>query len=277
MTLFARNAFFKAGIILAAVSLLAAVAATFIVMPDYPLMDTENVRRPAEILQSFFSLFFRTDYYAVHIALGAAVLYSLAAIILIFYYFEQTQTPEILFIAFFSVSFLFETARLVIPLHMIRDIPGFYLLVASRVLLFGRYFGIISIFAASVCAAGLEIQKTHNIILTITAVTLVITLGVPIDTQSWDSSFSMIDGYTSLFRLIEAVIFLSTAASFFIAVKVRGSKEYAFVAIGALLALAGRNILLSADNWASPGPGIVLLSVGTWFICSRLHRIYLWL
>jgi hypothetical protein len=120
-------------------------------------------------------------------------------------------------------------------------------------------------------------QKQRNIILVIVVATLVIALGVPIDTQTWDSSLNMINGYTPLFRLIEASVFLITVLSFFIAAYSRGSKEYIGIGIGACMALAGRNLLLGADTWLSPGPGMLLLALGTWFICTQLHKIYLWL
>jgi hypothetical protein len=102
-------------------------------------------------------------------------------------------------------------------------------------------------------------------------------LGVPIDAQSWDTSFSMISGYTAMFKMIEIVVFFTTSITFFVAAKVRDSKDYIYVGIGVMLALIGRNILLGTDNWAGPVPGIFLLSFGTWFICSKLHKIHLWL
>jgi hypothetical protein len=36
-------------------------------------------------------------------------------------------------------------------------------------------------------------------------------------------------------------------------------------------------MLFTADTWVSPFPGLLLLILGTWFICTRLHQIYLWL
>jgi len=277
MTLSGRNAFFKAGIALSALCVLLVLAVSVQAIPAYSQMDAEHTRRPEGIFQFFVSQFLKTNFYAVHTALAAAVLYSFIAITMIYYFFEQTQAPEILFIGFFSVSLSFEAVRLILPLHLIYDLSPFYLIMASRTLLFGRYFGIFSLFAAGVCASGLDVQQSRSIIIVIISATLIITLGIPIDTQTWDSSLNMVNGYTAFFRLIEAAAFLFTVISFFIGVNARGSKEYAFIGIGALLALIGRNILLSADTWASPGPGILLLSVGTWFICTRLHKIYLWL
>jgi hypothetical protein len=203
------------------------------------------------------------------------VLFSLAGIIMILSFFEQTSAPEILYIAFFTVSFAFETIRLILPLQSMYDIPSFYTLLASRILLFARFFGIFSLFAAGICAAGLEVQMTRNVILVIIVAALVL-IGVPIDAQSWDTSLNVSYGFSSMIGLIEIIVFFITIASFLIAVNVRGSREYAYIGIGIMIALAGRYLLLYFDNWAGPIPGILMLSFGTWFACSKLHKIYLW-
>jgi hypothetical protein len=36
-------------------------------------------------------------------------------------------------------------------------------------------------------------------------------------------------------------------------------------------------MLLKADSWMTPLPALALLALGSWFICGRLHRVYLWL
>jgi hypothetical protein len=276
MTLSDRNIFFKIGIAICAVSSLLLLAASFLVVPVYQTMEA-NTRRPADLFHVFISRFLSVDYIAVHSSVVMAVLFSITGVILIFSFFEQTPAPEILYIVIFTLSFSFETIRILLPLHLIFDIPSFYLLMASRILLFARYFSVFSLFAASVCAAGLEVQKTGNIIMIIFIATLVIVFSVPIDTQNWDTSLNMIIGNTYMFRLIETAMFLTTVISFFVAANVRGSKDYIYIGIGVMLALIGRNLLLNADNWITPVPGILLLSIGIWFVCSRLHKIHLWL
>jgi hypothetical protein len=277
MTISDRNIFFKAGIALSALCLLLMLSASFIVVPVYPEVGQEAIHRSAGIFQGIISRFLEPNFYSVFASTAALVLYAFVTIILIHYFFEKTQSPEVLFVALFAVSFSFETARIILPLRQIYDIPSLYLLMASRVLLFGRYFGIFSLFAASVYAAGLDVQKQQNIVLLTIVAALVVALGVPIDTMTWDSSFSMVNGYTAMFRMIEAGVFLTTVISFLIAAYSRGSKEYILIGVGAFLVFMGRNILLSADTWVSPLPGIALLSAGTWFICTQLHKVYLWL
>jgi len=275
MTLSERNIFFKIGIAFSAVCALAVLGASFLTISVYSEMD-RSIRRPSGFFH-FITGFMDNDYLAVHVSLSALVLFSLIGLILIYYYFERTSAPEILYIAIFAISFSFEVIRLILPLQIIFNFSSFYVLIASRLLLFARFLSIFSLFAAGLCAAGLEVQKTRNVIFVVIIAALVVIMGVPIDVLNWDSSFNMVNGYSSLFRMIEMTAFLTTMISFVIAAKIRGTREYNYVAIGILLALSGRHVLLTADTWAGPVLGILLLSVGTVFLCSKLHKIHLWL
>ncbi|MCL2209032.1 MAG: hypothetical protein FWC19_03260 [Treponema sp.] len=276
MTLLERNVFFKAGIAFCTVITFLTAVVSFVLIPFYSQMEGIS-RRPSYLFQIISGWFLGNDYLAVHVSLILAILFSFTGMIFIYSYFLRTSTPEILYISFFTFSFSFEIIRFILPLHLIYTFPVFYLLGASKVLLFARYFGIFSLFIASVCAAGFEIQKTRNIIFILIISTLLVILGIPVDTQTWDTSFIFASGYTSIYRMIEAAVFIACTATFLVAVKVRDSREYTNVAIGVVFALAGRNIILGTDNWAGPVTGIILLSFGTWFICFKIHKIHLWL
>jgi len=254
MTLSGRNTFFKIGIFLSAIIILAVIAASFFTVPVY---ESSN--------------------YAIHAVLALCALFSFIVIILIHFSFERTPTPEILYIAFFTVSLSFEVCRLFLPLHLVFNFPSSYLRISARVLLFARFFGIFSLFTAGLCAAGLEVQKTRNVIFVLIVATLAVTLGIPIDVYSWDSSFNLEKGYSTLFRVIELLVFVTTVISFFIAAKIRDSKDYINAAVGVMLAMIGRSFLLSTDNWIGVCLGILLLSFGTWYLCSKVHKIHLWL
>jgi len=276
MTLSERNVFFRVAIAFSAISALLTLAASWVVVPFYKTM-AETGRRPGEFTQFFLGRLFEPDYLAVNASLAALVVFSLVGLFLILSFFEQTATPELLYISFFIFSFSFEIIRLIMPLNLIYTIPSFYLLISIRVLLFARYFGIFSMVAAGLCASGLEFQMNRNIILIIIASALVIVTGVPIDIQSWNTSLNVIYGFSSIFRVIEGTAFLASVISFFIAANVRGSVEYVYIGIGVMFAFIGRYFLINFDNWAGPIPGIIMLSLGTWSACSKLHRIYLWM
>ena len=276
MTLSERNIFFKAGIAFSALCIIICIVSSIRVIPVYGFMEDDIARRSEGILQAFAGLYTNVKLMAVHCCILALVLFSFLSVIFIHYFFEKTHSPEILFIVFFAASFATEAFRLVIPLGYVYEIPSLYLILSSRMVLAGRFFGLFSIFTASVFAVGFEAQQ-RNVILIITVVTLVMALGVPIDTQDWDSSLNMVNSYNSMFRLIEIGIFLITTISFFIAAWRRGSREFAFIGAGSALVFTGRNILLNADAWAGLPVGLLLLAAGTWLICTKLHKVYLWL
>ncbi|MCL2479064.1 MAG: hypothetical protein FWF22_06155 [Treponema sp.] len=277
MTLTNRNRCFKAGIVLSSLSLIIIAAAAFIILPVYPSALNGSVRSTAGFYQQIAEKLLKSSPYVPFVSMAAAVVYSLAGIILITYFFRQTKSPEIIFVGLFIISMAFECIRIIIPLKLIMDLPNIYLTNSSRIILFGRYFGLFSLFAASVYTAGLEVQKQQYVILICFAASLILAMGVPVDGLSWDSTLIMLNDFNTTFIMIQAGIIGITIVSFLISAYTRGSKDYIFIGIGALLAFFGRNILFSADTWASPAPGLIILSVGTWMICTRFHHIYLWL
>jgi hypothetical protein len=277
MTLYGRNVLFRIEIFISALFIILMGILAVKVLPVCPAVMEESVRRSPGIIQNLIAHFLTPSPYVPFLSLAGGGLYSLVTLVLIYLSFEKTQAPEILFISLFVLSFSFETIRLLVPLQKIWAIPSVYLLLGSQTLLFGRFFGIFALFAAGVYAAGLEVQKQLNVILIIAFISLVVSLGIPIDILTWDSSFSMINGYLSLFRMTETVVFVITMMSFFISAWSRGTPEYVAIGFGSFLAYAGRNILLSGDTWISPFPALLLLTAGAWLICTKLHKVYLWL
>ncbi|MCL2140042.1 MAG: hypothetical protein FWH41_11010 [Treponema sp.] len=276
MTLSQRNLFFKAGIIISSLSIFICIISSITAISVYEEMES-NITHFAD---SFFNMLTgslaNTNLLAVHISILGMSLYSLLSILFINYFFEKTQSKEILFVSFFVVSFSLEALRFVIPISLMYNIPSMYLLFASRIIIFSRYFGIFSLFAASVYAVGYQSRTQHTFIFIIIITTWIIALGIPVDTQTWDSSFNMIKGYSSMFKMIDIGVFLISTGSFFIAAWQRSNREFLFIGTGTVLVFIGRDILLNADNWLGMPIGLPCLAIGTWLICTYLHKIYLW-
>jgi hypothetical protein len=277
MILSARNNFFKGGIVLAALSLALSAAGGYFAFPACPAATAAAGFRPQGIIQGFVEGLAKPSAYVPFWTMLGSVVYSLISIILIHYFFEKTQSPEILFFGFFVISLSFEFIRIIVPLRGVFPFLTVYLAAASRILLFGRYFGLFSLFAASVYAAGLDIQKQQNVFFILVLTVIVTVLSVPVDSLVWDSSFRMLNGYGTMFAVVEAGILLVTMLTFFVSAYTRGSITYVFIGLGSLLVFVGRNILINSDTWITPLPGLIILAAGTGLISSRLHREYLWL
>jgi len=277
MTLSTRNIFFRGGIFIAALSLILVAAGGYFAYPAFPDAAASAAARSGGITQKLISgLAEPSSYVPLWTMLGSAV-YSFISIILIYHFFEKTQSPEILFIGLFVISLTFEFARIIIPLKDALPLPAFFSIAASRVLFFGRNFGLFSLFAAGVYAAGMDAQKQQSFLLMLILAAMVIAMNVPMDTSVWDSTFMVWAGYRFMFSVVEAGIMAITVASFFISAFTRGSRRYVLIGIGVFLSFAGRTILVNSDTWITVFPGLAILSAGTWCICSRLHMEYLWL
>jgi hypothetical protein len=276
MTLQARNNCLKAGIVFSALMLVLIGAAAYKIIPAYPDAAALSAVRSPGPLQDIIAAFMDPAPYVPFVSTLGAVIYALVSVILIFYFFEKTQSPEILFVSLFVISLAFECIRVMVPLKTALEFSNEYLVVTARVLVFGRFFGIFSLFAAGICAAGLQVEKQQDVIFIIAVAALIIALGIPIDSLAWDSALNMVSGYTPMFMVMEAGVVLITMASFFVSAYTRGTREFLLAGIGTFLIYAGRYILLNADTWITPLPGLAVISAGTWFICTRLHRIYLW-
>ena len=277
MTLLARNNCFKVGIALAALSLGLVGICGYFAFSAFPEVSVAAAMRPGGIILKFIESFAVPSAYVPFWIMLASSAYSLISIILIYYFFEKTESPEILFIGFFVISVAFELARLAIPLRAAIPFSSMYLIAANRIMLFGRYFGMFSLFAASAYAAGLDSQKQHNVFFLFAMATLLIILNIPVDSLTWDSSFKIVNGNSSMLALLETGFLAITVFTFLVAAYIRGSRRYISIGIGAFMMLSGRNILLLSDTWLSPLPGLALLAAGTWLVCSRLHKEYLWL
>ena len=273
MTLAARNTFLKGGMIFALLFLLFFIVLSVAVVPVYPSMEQDISVRTRGI----FNQVLNPRLLSVHTVIAVSILYSLITIIFIYFSFEKTQSLEILFVAFFALSFSAETLRLILPLGRVYEIPSLYILLSSRVILFFRCFGLFSLFAASVYATGFTTQRQRSVIMIITVAALVIAIGVPIDTYRWNSALNMISGYSSMFGIVEIGLFIMISASFFVAAWSRGAREFVFIGAGSVLVLVGRIMLQISDTWIGPLLAAACLAFGTRLICKKLHKFYMWL
>jgi hypothetical protein len=256
---------------------IAVIAVSPAILPHYPEMVAGAAQRASGIPGALINSIMAPASYVPFVTMVLSIVYAVVTLFLIYYFFEKTQAPEILFVAFFTLSFAFESGRIMAPLQSAYNLPIFFLIAACRFMLFGRYFGVFSLLTASVYAAGLEIRQQSRVIMVIALVTSLFTLMVPVDGLSWDSTLAMLSAYPGMFRSVDLGVFLITCLSFFVSAYSRGSREYILIGTGSVLVFLGRRLLLGADTWITPFPALAILILGTWFICSQLHRVYLWL
>ena len=233
--------------------------------------------RSTGLVQTILGFLSTKSAYAPLVSITFALFFASASVVLLYYSFEKTQAPEVLFFALFSLSFVAESFRLAVPLAVAREWPPAFVVGAARALVFGRFFGLLSLFASSVYASGVDFQKHGRVILISAAASLAIATGVPVDGLAWDSALSPMPGYASMLDLVELALSLIACLSFLVAAKSRGAQEYAVAAAGCFLVCLGRDGLIRGDNWLALPVSATALVAGTWLLAVKVHRYYLWL
>ncbi|MDR2516935.1 MAG: hypothetical protein LBC88_06085 [Spirochaetaceae bacterium] len=277
MTISSRNNVIRAGIVIAAGLSVLTVLAASRALSWMPEAVSRAAARTPGLFPALAARFFPPAPWAPAVSMAASLLFAMGGLILILYYFEKTAASELIFVVFFVFSLALESARIMIPLMRAWNLPGVFGVMAARALLFARSAGLFSLFAAGICAAGLDARRQANIILVIVLAGLVIALNMPLDSLSWDTSLCLQSGYNSMILIIEISAGVTGALSFVVSAHSRGSREFVTAGAGAFLAFVGRSILLRSDTWVTPLPGLLLLAAGAWLLCGQLHRVYLWL
>jgi hypothetical protein len=277
MTLNTRNGFLSAGIVFSLLMLIALVISSWWALPGYPLMSAKAAERAQGLFLHYLARFVPAAPYAPYVSSCIMCFFAPLALVLIKRLFEKTQAPEMPFIAFFCFSFCLEGFQILLPLGLRFNLPGIFLTMAYRVQLLGRCFGLYSLFIAGVLAAGLQVKHYLMLIIVCLATALMVALGIPVDSNAWDTSLDMINGYQGIVHLSDMAVIIITVLSFLVASRTRDSREYRWTALGAVMVFVGRECLIRADTWLLPLPGFVLLLCGAWFMGSSIHKIYLWL
>ena len=214
--------------------------------------------------------------YAAFAGIGTAVLFAFVSQVLLFYFFEKTQAIEVRLLGTFLFSFTFEVLRIVVPLRAVMRLSGYIPAIASRLMVFGRFYGLFALFAAGLCVSGLKIRREETIIFPMAIAALLFALRMPIDSFYYDTSLYPLIGLSRTFGTVNAVIVMLSFLCFVSGAYTRGSREYYFIAMGIMTAAIGRRLLLAADTWVMLAAGFVFLFFGTWYAGLQFRRMYLW-
>jgi hypothetical protein len=274
MTISKHIILLKAGIAVSFLALVAFAVSATEILPLYPDMVSAKAFRniPAFIVR----LLPPPSPYAVFAATGIAVLFAFVAQICLFYFFERTQSVEIRFLGIFLFSLTFEVMRIAIPLKTAFNLSGYIPIIASRLIVFGRFYGLFSVFAAALYASGFKVRKDETVILTMATAAMLFAFRLPIDTFNLGTNLYPVTGFSGIFNSTSVAIVLLAMYCFVSGAYAHGTREYYLLAPGVLAAVAGRTMLLNADTWQMLFPGTALLVFGVWFTGVQYRRMYLW-
>ena len=190
--------------------------------------------------------------------------------------YERTASAEIFFFLFFLYSISFEAIWLWSAIAIVKATPVFLGVMLSKIILFGRFFGLISLLFSSLYAIEMSYQKFPILMLSPVLISLALTYTLPIDSSVLMSNFLYKLGDAKSHWIVTLVLEIVTILNFLIAAYRREKRPFVWIALGVFLVLLGRELLIFMLGPLPIAISIVLAITGIWIFSKQIYRVYLW-
>lgn len=188
--------------------------------------------------------------------------------------YSKIASPEIFFYAVFLFSFSFEGFR-VFFLYIQLGMPVFFGLLFTRIVIFGRFFGLISIFLSSLYSLEIKYQNFGVLMGVVLTLSLIAAYIIPLDSSTILSQLIYKPGDEMSFFLANISLGLFAIINFLVAAYQR-NKRFLYITLASLIIFGGRELFLFTTGPVTGSAGICLLFIGTFLFYKQMDRIYLW-
>ncbi|MFW6292018.1 MAG: hypothetical protein ACOC7V_06775 [Spirochaetota bacterium] len=275
MTLAARNTIFVFGVIVTCIGLFVyAVAGYALLFGRY-----SGAVFSVSSVHSWFGLRWDVSPFSSYASLAAAGvlgLVSTTGVAVSARLFRRVSSAEIYFMTLFLISLSFELVRIGQPLLEINDMPAALSALLTRIVLFGRLAGALSLFAAGVYSAGADYPRIGSVTLLIASLSFLIVYLIPVDTQQMNATFMNVTGGREAVDLLLAFLSVGAIANYGIGWW-RGHRERGgAIALTAIGLAIGKELVLHVPSPVSLGSGLILLGIATASFVLVNRSYYLW-
>ena len=188
----------------------------------------------------------------------------------------KTASAELFFFTVWAFCLGFEALRIVSLGLMIRNASMGPIVFITRLVMFGRYFGLLSLFMGSILAVGFRQERMSAVLSTAFLLALFFASVQPVNSGVLAPDFLIDRGFGFLMSLFDSALIAMTLVNYLVAWRM--NRDTAFLASGAGLALCVLAYLLLRSNH-SPWfilPAIVFLATGAWLHIKSMNGYYLW-
>lgn len=210
--------------------------------------------------------------YNVILEIGLLLPIVLGGLLYLRQVFRKTTAAELFFFAVFLASLGGETLRIIQIFFLLQDQPFFEGVFLTRIIWTFRFFGLFSLFLASMYAQGLNYQKYGNLVGLSLVISLVISFNLPIQTMGVQSDLLFPLGDERGTAILFLTFTVMTLLNFWLCIHMKKRENAAFLLLASLLYYFGWQATLFGFYLAS-----LLLVPGTILLGRKTQEYYLWL
>lgn len=188
----------------------------------------------------------------------------------------KTASAELFFFSIWAFCLGFEALRFFSLGLMIYNTSMGPMVFLTRLVLFGRYFGLLSLFMGSILAVGFRQERMIGVLSAALLLALFFSSMQPVNSGVPAPDFLIDRGFGFLMSLFDSALIAMTLVNYLVAWRM--NRDTAFLASGAGLALCVLAYLLLRSSY-SPWfilPAIGFLATGAWLHIKSMNGYYLW-
>jgi len=217
----------------------------------------------------------QASFYVLLIAAGIGGLYAAVVSGLVAFRSGKTVSVEIFFFSLWAFCQTFELAKFGSAALGATAGAGSFELV-TRVALFGRYAGTISVFSGSLFSIGLKQERGLPMFSVVMLAGLLFASVHPLNSVGPGRDFLADRGLVGLAGAFELTIVLMTLVNYLIAWRVGKDTAYLRAGAGVGICVVTAMMLRTTETlWIALG-ALPALAFGTWLHIKSLHDYYLW-
>lgn len=219
-------------------------------------------------------LLFKYNPTIVIISIFFLLLYALGTSIYLRLGFEKTQSSEIVFFLLFLLSFLFDSARLLIFLFYSSGAYSNFIFIFGNCVLLSRILAPLALLSLIIFVSEQERQNIERNLLLLLVTSTFFTMSIPLDTAIVYPNFAIFYSFSKVIFTASIVFAVLAIIISFITQFQNNSKQ--FTTIGYAMIWLGYLLIFNCTNIIRFILGSGFLVCGTIFYINALHNRYMW-
>jgi hypothetical protein len=191
-------------------------------------------------------------------------------------FFRRSISVEVFFFTLFVLAFFFETFRLGVLYIVIREEPFYLGVLFTRIIHFGRFFRLFSLFTAGLFAVSTKGWKPWLFLGVIALVSFTLVAGIPINPTRILPQMMYEVGNRTYMLVIALFFSFFTILNLVLAAVLKSTREYYYIAASVALVLVGNILIMYFISPLLLSLGGFLLVGGSFFFGKLIHGLYLW-
>ncbi|MFI3257457.1 MAG: hypothetical protein R3Y36_04080 [Spirochaetales bacterium] len=194
----------------------------------------------------------------------------------VYFSFEKTKSPEIIYYIAILVGIFAESLRLCIPLFASDGEFSGLIRTVGKFAFFGQMQVILAILILAVVSVDDESRDSHKYSGVISVVSLIFAMIIPMNTINALEYFSPQYAFESLFTVIRIIFIVACFFAMFFSPKSKKSPDYKKASQNFFITCAGYALLLHCTSFIVFFIGLLFFIVGTAQFLKNLHNYYMW-